>query len=286
GLALARLRGALTVVDCDDFDGADRGPLLALAVRALQGPAFHLAHMACTHHPDLKRVLESRLGLNRVVDLAQGADLDLFKGAHNPRAAARRRWGLERGRPCLAFTAHLNIACRLPMLISLLGPWLRNHPKAVLLVAGSGPWGDRFKALAAPLGAQVRFLGQLSPADCADVLAASDCLVTAYGTGQSDRHRVPMKVGEALSLGVPVVTTPLAGLRHLARFVEQAQPNPKAFGEALDRALRSGKARAGRGRTWVRRELDWTRVAARFLDQLRHGHVLPYGIHEAMCPQP
>ncbi|HXC65071.1 MAG TPA: hypothetical protein VNZ67_11985, partial [bacterium] len=78
GLALARLRGALTVVDVDDADGAYRGGLLAGLTHALQAPAFGLAQLTSTHHPGLRRGLAARCGEGRVLDLAQGVDLGLF----------------------------------------------------------------------------------------------------------------------------------------------------------------------------------------------------------------
>jgi alpha-1,6-mannosyltransferase len=281
GLLSARLRGALCVVDVDDRDGAYRGGLAAGLTRGLQAPAYAVADLASTHHPLLKADLVGRLGPERVVDLAQGVDLEIFDAVRLKagRAAWRRGHGLQRS-SVLAFTAHLNVACRMELLLESLGPWLRRHPRAALVVAGSGPLEARFRRLAAPLGAQVRFLGAVSPAQAAETLAGSDCLVAAYGASEGDAYRVPMKVAEGLAMGLPVVTHGLPGLRRLQPFVFEAQHGPQAYGAALDRALGPKQPRVRRGQAWVRRELDWTRVACRFLAQVRAFKPLPRGSAE------
>lgn len=281
GLALARLGGALAVVDVDDEDGGYRGGALGALTRALQAPAYAVAPLACTHHPLLKEKLVQRLGAARVVDLAQGVDCGIFDpdSLAAGRDAWRARHGL-RGRTILAFTAHLNIACQLDVLLDALGPWLRGHTRSVLVVAGSGPDEARFRALAAPFGEQVRFLGAVDPSGAAAALAAADCLVSAYGPSEGNRYRVPMKVAESLAMGLPVVTNLVPGLLRLKPYVHEARPEPLSYGKALDLALHSGRARARRGRAFVRRELEWTGVARRFLKQLRDRRALPFGMEE------
>jgi glycosyltransferase involved in cell wall biosynthesis len=281
-LGLARLRGALAVADVDDADGAYRGRAMAAVTHALQAPAFWTAPLVSTHHPLLRRELAARFGSDRVLDLPQGVDLGLFDpAARRAEAAAwRRRSGLE-GRVLLGFTAHLNVACQLELLLDAAGPWLRRHPRATLVVAGGGPLLGRFRALAAPLGAQVRFEGPLSPLQAAVVLAACNVSVSAYGPALGNRYRVPMKVAESLALAKPVVSNLVPGLLPLRPYLVEAEPEPAAFGRALDRALAAGLPRARQGRDYVRRHLDWTRVAEGFLAQARQRHpALPRGAGE------
>jgi glycosyltransferase involved in cell wall biosynthesis len=282
-LALARLRGALAVVDVDDADGAYRGAWLGGLTRLLQAPAFRVAQMVSTHHPLLRQVLARHVNADRMLALPQGVDLGLFdaKARRADAASWRRRAGLD-GRVLLGFTAHLNVACQLDLLLELAGPWLRRHPEATLVVAGGGPLLERFRALAAPLGPRVRFEGQQTPLQAATTLAACDVAVSVYGQSQGNQYRVPMKVAESLALGRPVVSNLIPGLLPLQSFLVKAKPEPASFGRALDTALARGLPRARKGRDYVRRQLDWTKVTAAFLDQIRQRHpALPRGLAEA-----
>jgi glycosyltransferase involved in cell wall biosynthesis len=287
-LSLLRLRGSWTVCDVDDDDGGYRGGMLGGLTRILQAPAFWAAGLGgadaySTHHPLLRERLRARVGERPIVALEQGVDTHLFAG---PDRAARMAWRRARGLEkalILAFTAHMNVACQFDVLLPLLAPWLRRRREAVLVLFGGGPLLERFRRLAEPLGRQVRFLGPGTPADAAALLNAADLSVSAYGPGEGNRYRVPMKVGEALAMGVPVVSNLVPGLAALKPYLCTCDLDPLAYARALDAALRpAGRLRALRGQAYVRRHLAWERVAARFLDELRrHGAALPKGVNEA-----
>lgn len=262
-LAAARLRGAVTVVDIDDADGGYRGGVIGALTRALQAPAFHFADFASTHHPLLKAALVERWGADRVLDLPQGVDLQRFDPALYPKKK-------KSAGPRLGFAAHLNVACQLDVLLGALTPWLEAHPKAQLIVAGGGPDEARFRALAAGLGGQVRFLGSLRPEGVAEALASCDLGLSAYSDNPGNQHRVPMKVAEYLALGLPVVTNLIPGLAALRPYVVATALTPLAFGSAVDRALTpAARAQAKRGQAFVRKTLAWDKVAQDFLAQLR-----------------
>jgi glycosyltransferase involved in cell wall biosynthesis len=277
-LGLARLRGAVSVLDVDDDDGGYRGGALGLLTRLIQAPGFGVSPLLSTHHPLLREKLAAAHGADRVLDLPQGVDTKVFaaRKKRRPRLA-----GLEKASPLLAFTAHLNIACQLDVLLEALGPWLRAHAKAVLAIAGDGPDAERFRALAAPFGPQVRFLGKVDPHGAAALLACADASLSAYGPGEGNRYRVPMKVAESLAVGVPVVTNLVPGLQALAPYLYESSLDPRDFGRALDRALRARDGRTLRGRRQVRTHLDWDRVASAFLAQVRRRvPSLPRGARE------
>lgn len=273
GLAVARLRGAAVVVDVDDDDGGYRGGLLGALTKVLQAPAFAVAPWISSHHPLLREKLAAKHGADRVLELAQGVDLQVFQARQ---AGAPRPKGLEAAQPLLAFTAHLNVACQLDVLLPALGPWLQRHPGAVLAIAGHGPEAERFKALAAPWGSQIVFLGAVSPMEAAALLACADASLSAYGPGDGNRFRVPMKVAESLAVGTPVVSNLVPGLAPLQGYLHLTSLDPGAYGAALDQALRADDERTREGQAWVRRHLDWDRVAAGLLQQLRaQGVALP-----------
>jgi glycosyltransferase involved in cell wall biosynthesis len=275
-LALARLRGAVTVVDVDDADGGYRGGILGLLTRLLQWPAFKIAHYASTHHPLLRQGLIDRVGEDRVLDLQQGVDLAIFDPQQYRRFVKswRKEHGLLDG-PLLGFAAHLNVACQLDVLLGALGPWLKRHPAAVLLIAGGGPDQARFQQLAAPLGDQVRFLGPLKPSAIAQALCACDVGLSAYGPSPGNQFRVPMKVAEYLALGLPVVTNMIPGLKPLKPYIQNAEIDPVSFARALNRALTApARIKARKGQAYVWRRLSWDRVAQDLLTQLPQGSLL------------
>jgi glycosyltransferase involved in cell wall biosynthesis len=270
GLAAARARGALAVLDIDDDDGGYRGGALGALTRLIQAPGFGVASMLSTHHPLLKEALQARNASAFVLDLPQGVDLGIFDGRAMPLDDA----------PRLAFTAHLNVACQLDVLLDALGPWLLAHPTATLTVAGGGPDEEKFRALAAPLGAQVSFLGTVSPRQAAECLAAAHVSVSAYGPSEGNRYRVPMKVAESLAMGTPVVTNMVPGLEPLRPYLFVSSLEPQAYGQAIDAALADGRTRSLQGQAYVRTHLDWTLVTAAWLAQIRREQDLPRGLHE------
>jgi glycosyltransferase involved in cell wall biosynthesis len=171
--------------------------------------------------------------------------------------------------PVLGFAAHLNVACQLDVLLEAVGPWLKRRPAATLLIAGGGPERERFEKLTAPLGVQVRFLGQLKPEAIAEALSACDVGLSAYGNAPGNQYRVPMKVAEYLALGLPVVTNMIPGLKPLKPYVQSTEIDAVSFGRALNRALgAAAKARAKKGQVYVWRRLSWDRVAQDLLTQL------------------
>jgi glycosyltransferase involved in cell wall biosynthesis len=270
-LALAHLRGAITIVDVDDGDSGYRGGALGALTKVLQAPAFHIADYFSTHHPLLRQALVDRVGEAKVLDLPQGVDTRVFDPQRH--RARVKHWRQEQGLldgPLLGFAAHLNIACQLDVLLNAVGPWLKRRPAAVLVVAGGGPDQARFQALAAPLGRQIRFLGSLSPDAVALALCACDVGLSAYGDAPGNQYRVPMKVAEYLALGLPVVTNMIPGLKPLRPYVQEAEIDPATFGRALNQALSAaGKVKAKKGQAYVWRMLAWDRVAKDFLAQLK-----------------
>ena len=82
----------------------------------------------------------------------------------------------------------------------------RRVPHARLLVAGAGDEAERLRALAAPLGGSVRFLGHRS--DVPEILAASDVVVLP-----SLQEALPTVLIEAAAAARPVVATDVGGVR-------------------------------------------------------------------------
>ncbi|HEX8580224.1 MAG TPA: glycosyltransferase [Allosphingosinicella sp.] len=87
---------------------------------------------------------------------------------------------------------------------------LHALPDATLILVGDGPERARLEALAAPLGARVRFLGNRPHGELPGLLAAADVMVLP-----SEREGLANVWVEALACGTPVVITDVGGAREV-----------------------------------------------------------------------
>lgn len=146
--------------------------------------------------------------------------------------------------------------------------------EAELRIVGDGPTRSELERQIAALnlGDRVTLTGELPPAEVSRELAASDLFAMA-----SFSEGLPISIMEAMAVGVPVVSTWIAGIPELARQGETALTVPPADAGALadaiarlagDEALRIRLARAGRA--LVERQHDLWRcgeAVARLLEK-------------------
>lgn len=143
-------------------------------------------------------------------------------------------------------------------------------------VAGDGPELAPLRQQCARLGVEdlVDFLGPLDNAAVRRELLAADaavlpCVLAADG----ERDGIPIFLCEAMALGVPVVTTPVAGIPELVRDGDTgflARPGDVAtLAEALAQALGPrGRAVAARGRAAVHAQLDVDQLVGRLIAEI------------------
>jgi glycosyltransferase involved in cell wall biosynthesis/2-polyprenyl-3-methyl-5-hydroxy-6-metoxy-1,4-benzoquinol methylase len=137
-------------------------------------------------------------------------------------------------------------------------PWLR------LRVAGSGvPADDVLRLFAPHVRAAVEVLPRVSRADLPQLLAADQIFVLP-----SRFEGMPLSLLEAMAAGLPCVTTPVCGMRHLLRDAENGALVPAndaaALASRLGELLRSQelRARLGSAARSTAREFTWDSVAA------------------------
>jgi len=144
-------------------------------------------------------------------------------------------------------------------------------PDATLTVAGYGSEETRLRRLAGTLvGESVRFVGKIDPADMPALYAGADVFVNA-----SVVDNQPVSIIEALSSGLPVVSTPTGDiefmLRHGRAGVLVPPDDPRAMADAMlalwrepDRARRlARRARAEAERyTWSAVRHRWAEAYA------------------------
>jgi colanic acid/amylovoran biosynthesis glycosyltransferase len=147
-------------------------------------------------------------------------------------------------------------------------------------IVGDGPLRAALEAQVAALGVGgiVALAGARQPAEVAAVLETADVLaVPSVVAADGDRDALPVVVGEALAMEVPVVVAAVAGLPEVVRpeFGRVVPPGDDealadALGELLARPAEERAAMGRAARAWVVRERDrglWAqRLAAMLAD--------------------
>jgi len=165
-----------------------------------------------------------------------GVDPAEFTGGSGARF--RSRHGIARHRPVIVTISRLaqekNIAFLLEVARRLIG-WF---PEMLFVVAGEGPDAQRLRRIADELGlgGHVRFFGNLErKAELLDCYRAGDVFVFASPTETQGLVLI-----EAMSLGVPIVSTAVLGTASVlanARSARVSPEEPVAFARAVAELL-------------------------------------------------
>jgi len=221
-----------------------------------------------------------RVPRHRLEWLPNGVDLERFPVTErSPILAAEL--GLT-GHPVIGFCGSLKPWHGLENWIELLYRVRQGGMAAKGLIVGSGPEETAMRARARTLGLSnaMCWTGHLPQSRVADHLAQMDLLVTAYPP-MEPFYFSPLKLREALAVGVPVISSDQGDLAALigeagALFpAEDLETGAARIAEGLgDRAKRRRWVAAARAR---RPELSWAQVAERILSPQGFGssHLQP-----------
>jgi len=139
---------------------------------------------------------------------------------------------------------------------------------AQLVIIGDGPERERLQALAAPLGAQVRFLGVITGRAKHEWLSAADVLLVPSVVLSSGRSEgVPTVALEAMSHGCPVIASNVGGISELIQHDSNGWLLPAADVGAIRNAVQSlidapsVRARLGVNAEASARPQHWPHVA-------------------------
>jgi glycosyltransferase involved in cell wall biosynthesis len=173
---------------------------MLLLYRPLMRQVLRRADSIIATSPDYARSSPYlRENSDRVRVIPLGIDLTPFV---RPQPEAREQMRARFGTPLLLFMGRLRYYKGLDVLLRA----LPGVPQARLVVAGSGPMGARWQALARGLGLaeRVHFIGDVSDAEQPALYQAADLYVLP-ATQRSEAFGIALL--EALASGVPLVTT-------------------------------------------------------------------------------
>jgi glycosyltransferase involved in cell wall biosynthesis len=222
--------------------------------RATLGRADALCTLSETLAAELRERLRAPPG--KITVIPNGIDAPAARKAVEDCAPhARRRLGLSPADIVLAAVGRLHTEKGLPFLLEAFRPFLHEHPRAVLLLAGDGPERERLQEQAEGLrvAARVRFLGTvLSPWE---VLAAADIFVLP-----SVHEGMPNALLEAMAASLPVVATAVGAVPEMVEDGREGfivpPGDPVALTGALERLAWSADLRKEMGTRARRKAAD------------------------------
>lgn len=129
-------------------------------------------------------------------------------------------------------------------LIEAMSYLVKKHLDAKLNIVGTGPEEETLKKLASDLKVKdkIQFLGDVTDATLRNLYERSSIFVLPCVIAQDgDRDGIPVALMEAMSMELPVISTPISGIPELISDEENGllvEPkNPVALAEAIDKLL-------------------------------------------------
>ncbi|MBK8896435.1 MAG: glycosyltransferase, partial [Candidatus Competibacteraceae bacterium] len=174
-------------------------------------------------------------------------------------AAFRGRHRIGHRQPTLVFVGRVAFEKNIDFLLRVTAELKRTtHPSILLIIAGEGPAEERLRNLGNALGleASLRWVGYLERGfDLSSCYQAGDVFVFASRTETQG-----LVLLEAMSLGVPVVSTAVMGTRDIvasARGALVAEENVEHFAAQVRRLLDDGALRRKLGETGRLYAKEW-----------------------------
>ncbi len=154
---------------------------------------------------------------SRTSTIHNGIDLQTYRPRPEVSRAAREKFGLPSDAFVVAGIGRLTFQKNFALFLEVAALVVKDHPKAVFAIAGTGEDDATLRAQATQLGLgdRIRFLGFVS--NMAELYPAVDLLLLT-----SRYEGLPITILEAMATGIPIVASDLDGMREILRDGENA----------------------------------------------------------------
>ena len=199
-LAVTRRRVNVMVTEHNRWDRYAR------PTRWVNRATFGLNDAALAVSADCRSTMPPRIQ-GRVRVLEHGIDADVVLKSLDQRQRVREDLGIAADAIVVGTVANLRDQKNYPLMLATAEQVLAEHPNVVFLAVGQGPLESKLNQLHDELGLgdHFRFLGFRS--DATDVMAALDVFMLS-----SHHEGLPVALMEAMTLGLPVVSTAVGGI--------------------------------------------------------------------------
>jgi len=148
---------------------------------------------------------------------------------------------------------------------------MRYVERGKLLVVGDGPRCGELKEYSRKMGVgdKIIWYGLESREKIPGILASSDIGLLPMKKNMENEARFPIKFGEYMASGLPIVTNNVGAVRAVIENGKNGiltQENPKDFGEAINRLVKSESLRkkiSKGARETAKEKLEWKKISAR-----------------------
>jgi glycosyltransferase involved in cell wall biosynthesis len=263
GLFLKRLGGIPCVTS---LHGSDVYGLGAALLRGLNRRVI-LGSDACTANSRATAAVAHRVsGRKDISVIPMGVNVDFFKSAHS--------W--TNNGPNILYAGRLIEVKGVQYLIEALPRVLEMHPRAKLIIVGSGPLKSRLLELSGRLHLQnqVQFIDDVPQEELVRYYSMADVFVLpSVITDEGETEGFGVVLLEAMACGVPVIGSAIGGIPDIIEDGETGllaqQKNPGDLAEKINRALADKELHqrlSRRGHDFVKERFSWPLIAKKYLE--------------------
>ncbi len=224
-LSLAQHRVKVVVTEHNRWDRYAR------ATRWANRATFGLNDAALAVSADCRSTMPPRIRA-KVRVLEHGIDADQVVTSLDQRERVRKELGLAADTIVVGTVANLREQKNYPLMLAVAKNVLADHPNVVFLAVGQGPLEGSLARLHDELGLGDRFQFLGFRPDATNVMAALDIFLL------SSRHEgLPVALMEAMTLGLPVVSTAVGGVPEMVTDGQEGRLVPSGSEGGLTQAL-------------------------------------------------